>query len=75
MVPLYAARVADLGPDDWLHIECGCGHIEDLTASMLGPAGVAPDTRILDLQRRLKCKECRWKGRAAVSIRWAESRY
>lgn len=71
MVPLCAARVSDLGPDDRLHIECGCGHSEDLTASMLKTAGVAPDTKILDLQRRLKCKECRWKGRVVVSIKWA----
>jgi len=31
MVPLYAARIADLGPDDFVHVECGCGHSESLT--------------------------------------------
>ena len=71
MRPLYDCRVSDLGPDDILVVECGCGHREQLTAAMLGTAGVAPETKILDLQRRLKCRECRWKGRAVVSVRWA----
>src|ERR1700730_11587050 len=31
---------------------------------MLETAGVAPDAKILDRQRRLKCWECRWRGRA-----------
>lgn len=26
MVPLYAARVSDLGPGDFLRVECVCGH-------------------------------------------------
>jgi hypothetical protein len=42
MVPLYAARVSDLGPDDSLHVECGCGHVEHLTAAMLATAGLPP---------------------------------
>ena len=73
MVPLYAARVSDLGQDDLLVVECACGHLEHLTASMLGTAGVRPDAKVLDLQRRLKCQSCRWKGRAVVSIRWGNA--
>ncbi len=69
MVPLYAARVSDLGPNDFLVVECGCGHSEELTAAMLATNGAAPETKVLDLQRRLKCRECRSKGRATVSIR------
>lgn len=72
VTPLYAARVSDLGPDDILVVECGCGHREELTALMLKTAGVTPEVKVLDLQRRLKCKECRWKGRAAVRVRWGE---
>jgi len=34
---------------------------------MLTTAGVAPYTSVLDLKRGLKCKSCRWKGRALVS--------
>jgi hypothetical protein len=70
MVPLYAARLSDLGPDDFLQVECACGHLEHLTAAMLTTAGVAPYTPVLDLKRRLKCKSCRWRGRAIVSVKW-----
>jgi hypothetical protein len=70
MRPLYDARVEDLGPDDRVLVECACGHLEHLTASMLTTAGVPPYTAVLDLRRRLKCRECRWKGRADVSIKW-----
>jgi hypothetical protein len=72
MVPLFAARIEDLGPDDAVKVECGCGHIEFLTAAMLATAGLPPYTKVLDLKRRLKCRECRWKGRADVTIKWAE---
>jgi hypothetical protein len=68
---MYAAKIEDLGPDDAVKIECACGHIEYLTASMFATAGVPPCTKILDLKRRLKCRECRWKGRADVSIKLA----
>jgi len=42
----------------------------DLSAAMLATAGAAPGTKVLDLKRRLKCRECRWKGRTQVSVRW-----
>jgi hypothetical protein len=71
MVPLYAARIADLGPDDISLVECGCGHTEELTAAMRATAGVFQHTKVLDLPCRLKCRECQWRGRAAVSVRWA----
>jgi hypothetical protein len=70
MVPFYAAHLSDLGPDDFVQVECACGHIEELSAAMLATAGVKPYTKVLDLRRRLKCKSCRWKGRAEVSVRW-----
>jgi len=68
--PLYDCRAEDIGPDDWVIVECACCHTEHLTAAMLATAGVKPYTKILDLKRRLKCKSCRWKGRAEVSVRW-----
>jgi len=40
---------------------------------MLATAGVPPYTPVLDLKRRLKCRECRWKGRAVVSVRWGNA--
>jgi hypothetical protein len=42
-----------------------------LTAAMLATAGLLPYTKVLDLKHRLKCRECRWKGRVSVSVRWA----
>ena len=74
MRPLYDARVEDLGPDDLVVVECACGHLEHLTAAMLSTAGVAPYTSVLGLKRRLKCKSCRWRGRADVTVKWADSK-
>jgi hypothetical protein len=71
MVPFYAARVSDLGPGDFLRLDCACGHIERLTAAMLTTAGVAPDSKVQDLGYRMRCRECDEKGRAAISLRWA----
>ena len=43
MVPFYAARVSDLGPGDFVHVECSCGHTERLTAAMLATKTSGPD--------------------------------
>ena len=72
MVPFYAARVSDLGPGDFVQVECACGHTERLTAAMLTTAGVTPDSKVQDLGNRMRCRECDEKGRAAISIRWTE---
>jgi hypothetical protein len=71
VVPFYAARVSDLGPGDFVHVECACGHTERLTAAMLITAGVAPDEKVQGLGNRMRCLECDEKGRAVISIRWA----
>jgi hypothetical protein len=71
MRPLYDARISDLGPGDFVRVECLCGHIELLTAAMLATAGVTPDSKVLDLGDRLRCRECDERGRAVVSIKWA----
>jgi len=71
MVPLSAALVPDLSPNDYVRMECTCGHLEHLTTTMLATAGVPHHTKVLDLKRRLKFRECRWRGRAEVSVRWA----
>ena len=39
---------------------------------MLATAGVKSNETILDLQYKLRCRECDAKGRAAISIRWAD---
>ena len=61
-----------LGPGDLVKIECICGHTEHLTATMLATAGVKPYETILDLQPKLRCRECDVRGKAVISIRWAE---
>jgi hypothetical protein len=71
MKALYAARVSDLGASDVVKAEClECGHTEWLTGSMLLTAGLKPFTPILDLETRLRCRECDARGRALVTVRW-----
>ena len=74
MVPFYAARVSDLGPSDFVQVECACGHTERLTVAMLTTAGVTPDSKVQDLGNRMRCRACDEKGRAVISIRWAAER-
>ncbi len=74
MVPLYAARIADLGAGDLVQIECACGHVTLLTVPMLATAGVAAEQKLTDLSARLRCRECDVRGRAVVSVNWREER-
>jgi hypothetical protein len=57
MTPLYAARIADFRPGDFVQVDCACGHVELLTARMLATAGIAPDRAVQQIspaQRRGK---------------------
>ncbi len=75
MVPLYSARITDLGPDDFVRVECtACGHEELLPPDRLRIKGLAlpPYTPVLDLERKLRCRECDARGKAAVSVKWGE---
>ncbi len=59
MVPLYAARVGDLKPGDFVQVECGvCGHDGLIHPAALPLLGLRPDERITDLAPRLRCREC-----------------
>jgi hypothetical protein len=70
MVPLYAARVQDLGPDDVAVFKCGaCGH-ELPPSALLHGLGLKPTGKVLDLERRLVCRLCLARRQATVSIRW-----
>jgi hypothetical protein len=73
MMPLYAARVADMQPGDFVEVKCACGH-EQLIAplAMTQSLKLAPDDRILSLERRLRCRECDARGSAVVGIRWGQ---
>jgi len=75
MVPLSAARIEDLGPGDLVKVECiACGHAELIPpSSLLHGLRLPPYTPVLDLEPRLRCRECDARGKAVVSIRWAES--
>jgi hypothetical protein len=67
MRPLYDARVRDLGPDDRVLVECNaCRHSELLTAAMLLTAGLPPHAVIVDLERRMRCRECDARGRVSI---------
>jgi hypothetical protein len=73
MVPLYAAHIEDLGPADFVKMECAaCGHDVLIPPSAL-PQGLRlpPYTVVRDLEPRLRCRECDARGRAVVSIEWA----
>jgi hypothetical protein len=37
---------------------------------MLATAGVTPEAKVLDLERRMRCRECDKRGEVVVSIRW-----
>ena len=40
MVPLYATRVEDLGPGDYVKVECAaCGHVELLVPDQTADQG------------------------------------
>lgn len=63
VVPLYAARITDLGPGDFPVVESLCGHAERLTARMLATAGAGADDKIANLAPRLRCRECDDRGK------------
>ena len=73
MRPLYSARLEDLGPGDFVNVECSaCGH-----ELLIPPIGLLEGMRlppamlVLDLKSRLRCRECDAKGNAVVSVKWA----
>jgi hypothetical protein len=74
MRPLDDTRIGDLSPGDFLRVEClSCGH--DM---LIPPSGLLRGLRlpqfmpVLDLQYRLRCRECDRRGRVVVSIKWAD---
>jgi len=71
MLPLYAARIEDLGHGDLVKIGCAnCHHVALLTQTALLRAGLSPAAKVLDLKGRFRCRGCGGKGRAVVSIKW-----
>jgi hypothetical protein len=69
MLPLYAARIEDLGPGDFVKVDCAaCHHVALLTPDFL--LGLSPQTKVLDLKERVRGRGCGKRGRAVVSIKW-----
>jgi hypothetical protein len=73
MVPLYATRIEDLRPSDFVKIDCAaCSHTALLTPASLARLGLEPRQRVLDLKDRVRCQKCNVRGRAVVAIKWAK---
>jgi hypothetical protein len=71
MLPLYAARIEDLGPGGFIKVDCAaCHHVALLTPDALLRVGLSPAAKVLDLKGRLRCRGCGRKGRAVVTIKW-----
>ena len=72
MRPLYDAWIEDLGPGDFLKVECAaCGH--DLLIPLIGLLQgwrLPPYMRVLALEPRFRCRECDQRGKVMLSIRW-----
>jgi hypothetical protein len=74
MVPLYAVRIEDLGPGDFVRVDCaGCEHTALLAPAFLDRLDLRPRTKVLDLNDRMGCRGCGAQGRSVVSIKWAKS--
>ena len=72
-VPLYLARIEDFEPGDFVKVDCGAsGHTALLAPAFLSPLGFSPWDKVLDLKDRVRCRGCGVRGRAVVSIKWAE---
>src|SRR5215472_2040038 len=53
MVPLYLARIEDLGPGDFLKVDCAaCLHTALLSAAFLSRLGLSPREKVIDLNER-----------------------
>jgi hypothetical protein len=71
MVPLYAARIEDLGSGDFVKVDCAaCSHTALLTPAFLARLGLGRREKVLDLKDRVRCRGCGVRGRAVVSIKW-----
>lgn len=76
MRPLYDARIEDLGPGDFVRVECvACGHDETIPRSgLLVGLRLPAHMRVLDLQSQFRCRECDRRGSVSISIKWADQK-
>jgi hypothetical protein len=67
MLPLYAARIEDLGAGDFVKVDCAaCHHVALLTPETLLRSGLSPAAKVLDLKGRLPCHGCRAKDEPSL---------
>jgi hypothetical protein len=77
LVPLYAARIEDLGPGDFVKVDCAaCSQTAllvreadrlalraKLAPTFLNWLGLSPRNKVLDLKDRVRCRGCGALGR------------
>jgi ribosomal protein S27E len=74
MVPLSLAGIEDLGPGDFMQVDCAaCSHTALLSTAFLIRLGLSPRDKVLDLKDRVRCRSCGLHGQAIVSIKRAKS--
>jgi hypothetical protein len=57
MLPLYAARIEDLGQGDFVKVDCAaCHHVALLAPEFRLRLGLSPQAKVLDLKERVKCR-------------------
>ena len=73
VVPLYAARIEDLGLVDLVVVEChSCNNVGLLSARFLLSVGFPPYQKIHELQRHTRCRGGGVRGRGDISIKWGK---
>jgi hypothetical protein len=71
MLPLYAARIEDLGSGDFVKVDCpACRHVALLRPEALLRAGLSPSAKLLDLKGGCGAAGAGERGRALVSVKW-----
>ena len=70
MRALYDCRLEHMGRSDRVKVECACGRTALLPLDAFN--GLPSNTLVKDLTRRLKCDGCGERGRASVSVVWAD---
>jgi len=63
----YLIRMEDLRRWHRLVVRCRCGHVAVIPAAKL-KFGRDPNERLVDLERRLRCRNCGARGEHSVEI-------
>jgi ribosomal protein S27E len=70
-VGMALSLIGTLGQSDFVKVDCAaCHHVAGLAPEFLLRLGLSPQTKVLDLKERVRCRGCGKRGRAVVSIKW-----